>query len=125
MRRSAVRVAANVGGLRITVMASRAGLFILSRRIQFVLVTVALVRMSVCGYDDINDRIGVHRRFGHRHHARLKRRHDQQDKRKRGAKRHHAHKSRLARNYHGISFDTCSGTKSSCAKFKWSVEIEM
>ena len=60
MRRGAVRVAANVGGLRITVMASRAGLFILSRRIQFVLVTVALVRMRVCGYDDRFRNVGFY-----------------------------------------------------------------
>lgn len=96
MRRGTVRVATDIGGLRITVMAFRARLVILSRRIQSVLVAVALVQMHVSGYGDLNDRIGVHRRFGHSHHAWLKRRHRQQDKRERGAKPHHTHKPRFA-----------------------------
>ena len=124
MRRGAVRIAANVGGLRITVMASRARLVALSRRIQSVLVAIALVRMSVSGYD-LNNGAGVHRRFGHRHHAWLKRRHGQQDKRERGTKPHHANKSNLTRDYHRVSFDTCSGAKSSCATEELFVETEM
>jgi len=95
-------------------MALRARLVILSRRFQSVLVAVALVRMHVSGYEDLNDRIGVHRRFGHSHHAWLKRRHNKQNEGERGPKPHHTHKSRMTRGYHGISFDTCSGVKSSC-----------
>lgn len=113
MRRGAVGIAADVGGFGVIVMAAETIAIFLGQRFHSVNVPVAIMGVSFDS-DGAND-AGMHRRFGHRHHAWLQRRHDKQDERKRGTKPRNTRKSMLTRVRHLTSFDTSSGAKSSCA----------
>ena len=137
MRRGAMGVTANVGGCWVAVMASAARFVVRRRRLRSVLVIATHIRLDVNGCNDDSDatgmhrrfghgdHAGMHRRFGHGDHAGLQRRHDQQDKRKCGTKPHKLRKSKLTKDHHILSFDTCSGVKSRRAMDELSAEIEM
>lgn len=86
MRRGAMGIATDVGGLAVAVMASAPRLIIRGRRFRSVLMIVARVQIHVRGRNEVSGAAGVHRRFGHRHHARLQRRHDEKHERERGTK---------------------------------------
>ncbi len=86
LRRGAVGIAADIGGFGVAVMTLGACPINLSRRIRSVLVIAVRVHFRVRGRNEAGDAAGVHRRFGHRHHSRLQRRHDEKQERERGTK---------------------------------------